>query len=59
MKNNIADITALFYLQLVIILLKLANVPPISSWGWWGVTAFTTAPLFLGTIIIAAKKAKE
>jgi len=56
--NNRNDLSALMMLQIIIILLKIANVSPISYWSWVWVLSFVWIPFTLGILILALLKGK-
>lgn len=57
--NNRNDLSALVMVQIIIILLKTADVTPISSWSWFWVLSTIWIPFVLGVIIIALLKANS
>jgi len=56
--NNRNDLTALLMMQVIIILLKLANISPISYWSWVWVLSFMWIPFALGIIILGVLRSK-
>lgn len=56
--NNRNDLSALMMVQIIIILLKFANVSPISNWNWIWVLSFLWIPFVLGVVILGALRGK-
>lgn len=56
--NNRNDLSALIMVQIIIILLKVANVSPITSWSWLWCLSISWIPFVLGAIIVALLKGK-
>lgn len=54
--NNKNDLSALTMLQIMMVLLKLSNVQPISTWSWIWVFAFSWIPFTLGLIALGILK---
>jgi len=58
MKSN-TEVYAVVYLQIVLILLKVANVQPFSSYTWISLTAVLWVPTLIGTAIMLFKRKKS
>jgi hypothetical protein len=57
--NNKNTLPALLLLQIIIILLKLVNVSPFSSWNWFAVTAIIWGPVALGILLAMILRLKK
>jgi len=58
MKNN-PEVTALIYLQALLILLKVVNVQPFASYTWISLTAVFWFPMILGTALLLFRRKKS
>jgi len=56
--NNRNDLSALIMVQIIIILLKAANVSPVTSWSWLWCLSISWIPFVLGAIVLALLKGK-
>jgi hypothetical protein len=56
--NNRNDLSALLMVQIIIILLKVANVSPVSTWSWVWVLSFLWIPFSLGLVVLALLRGK-
>jgi hypothetical protein len=56
--NNRNDFSALLMVQVIIILLKLANVSPVSSWNWVWVLSFIWVPFGVGLVALIFLRGK-
>jgi hypothetical protein len=58
MKNN-PEVSALIYLQFILILLKVTNVQPFASYTWLSLTAIFWVPMAIGTALLLFKRKKS
>jgi hypothetical protein len=57
--NNKNDLSALIMVQIIIVLLKIANIAPIASWSWVWVLSIAWIPFVLGIVAVALLKGKS
>ena len=58
MKNN-PEVSALIYLQAILILLKVVDVQPFASYTWLSLTSIFWAPMAIGTLLLLFKRKKS
>jgi hypothetical protein len=58
MKNN-PEVSTLIYLQIILILLKVTNVQPFTSYTWLSLTAVFWIPMILGTALLLFRRKKS
>jgi len=58
MKNN-PEVSALIYLQAILILLKIINVQPFASYTWLSITSIFWIPMAIGTALLLFKRKKS
>jgi hypothetical protein len=58
MKNN-PEVSALIYLQFILILLKVTNVQPFASYTWLSLTSIFWIPMAIGTALLLLRRKKS